>query len=409
VHGLFAWLRVLKYFSLIDTFQALVRVIERSICRLLMFASLLGVVLVGFTVAFHVAFGGEDDVFSTLRGSFVACVTAPAGGVDFDPILSKDDLLGPVLILLYIMIILFLLLTVFCALVVDCYSVCTYEMDEVKRLTKANPTAIFLRTYRKALNGVKLTGRESEEEKGGLDEQEIPLALLPEALQLSYGKTRKKMLSILDSAQKAIEEARLEKLRMQGLSTTGEPLHGDGGSAGASQAMMLSLQDKNSTLGSNGESMQGSQTLQPKEPEEEDPKDVVVSRVQMQRMLDDDRDLRAICNTSMAVDVVRQFKVDQSTVDPYEAVAKLQANVVKQLQDLEKKGANLTFDEMQTLRTVSQELHSALTDSQKEWRAELLSVMQMASLLSRSLVELTKKLDEVQVNQSTIKKRVKPV
>lgn len=407
VHGLFAWLRVLKYFSLIDSFQALVRVIERSMMRLIMFSSLLGVVTVGFTVAFHVAFGGEDDVFSTLRGSFVAVVTAPAGGVNFDPILKKDDLLGPILILMYIMIILFLLLTVFCALVVDCYSVCTYEMDEVKRTTKSNPTQIFLWTYWKALNGVKLTGKESEEDKGGPDEQEIPLALLPEALQLTYSETKNKMLQILDTAQKAITEAKLEKLRMQGLSTTGEPLHGDGGGAGAANATVQSLKDAMGSEADMGSTV-GTQGF-PAMPEEEDPKDVMVRRVQMQRMLDDDGDLREICQTGQAVDVVRQFKVDQSTVDPYEAVAKLQASVVKQLQDLEKKGANLTFDEMQTLRTVSQELHSALTDSQKEWRAELLSVMQMASLLSRSLVDLTKKLDEVQRNQNTIKKRVKPV
>lgn len=93
-------------------------------------------------------------------------------------------------------------------------------------------------------------------------------------------------------------------------------------------------------------------------------------------MLEDDPVLQEICGAERAVDVVRRFNVDQSGVDPYEAVAQLQASVAQKLEDLEQRGMDLTFDEMETLKTVSQELHSALTESQKEWRAELLTVMQ---------------------------------
>merc|ERR1712039_141482 len=136
------------------------------------------------------------------------------------------------------------------------------------------------------------------------------------------------------------------------------------------------------------------------EEQEEDPSVIVVSRVQLQRMLEDDPSLIEICGTTRAVDVVRRFRVDQSGVDPYEAVAQLQANVTKKLAEIEAHGATLTFDEMALLRSVSQELHSALTESQKEWRAELLTVMQMANLLSNALIMLTRQIEKVQLNHN---------
>merc|ERR1719263_1938580 len=100
---------------------------------------------------------------------------------------------------------------------------------------------------------------------------------------------------------------------------------------------------------------------------------------------------------------MRRFQVDQAEVDPYEAVARLQHQVAAMISELEgKPGHNLSFDELETLKVVSAELHGALTESQKEWRTELLSVMQMASLLSKSLVDLTRKMEQVQKNHNTL-------
>lgn len=71
-------------------------------------------------------------------------------------------------------------------------------------------------------------------------------------------------------------------------------------------------------------------------------------------------------------------------------------------------GHHLTFDELETLKVVSGELHSALTESQREWRTELLSVMQMASLLSKALVDLTRKMEQVQLNHNTLTSLIQP-
>jgi len=78
------------------------------------------------------------------------------------------------------------------------------------------------------------------------------------------------------------------------------------------------------------------------------------------------------------------------------------------LKDLEDKGMDLSFDQMEALKTVSQELHSALTESQKEWRSELLSVLQMASLLSKALIDLTTQLAKVQQNHNALEQKATP-
>merc|ERR1719253_2457540 len=129
---------------------------------------------------------------------------------------------------------------------------------------------------------------------------------------------------------------------------------------------------------------------------------IIVNRVQLQRMLDDNPVLQQICNTTRAVEVMRRFRIDNSGIDPYEEVARLQAAVTKKLEELEKGGYNLMFNEMETLKTVSSELHAALTESQKEWRSELLTVLQMASLLSEALSRLTVKMEKVQMNHNSL-------
>jgi len=134
---------------------------------------------------------------------------------------------------------------------------------------------------------------------------------------------------------------------------------------------------------------------------------LVVKRVQLQRMLDDDEVLQDICGRdaegrARAIDVIRRFQVNNTGVDPYDAVAQLQASVTKKLQEIEAGEKRLEFDEVEMLQTVSSELHSALTEAQKEWRGELLSVLQMATLLSRSLVQLTHNMEAVHSNHNEL-------
>lgn len=389
--SMFAWLRLLKYFALSHTFLGYVRVIERCICNLLLFGGLLFLVLFGFAVSLHVAYGTEDNIFSTIWGSFVAVIVAPGGGVDLSPILGHQDTLGPILIFMYIVVVFLLLLTVLMALCVDTYSVCLFELQTVFEETKRpNPMILFLYTYWKAVFKTRLVGKETVEQIGESNEQMISLAALPEAVQIQYLQEVRRMESIIANAENQIAEEKRKRMEDEDVFVT--TAHGDG------------MSDD----GDNQPTAPNAINHCPGPPEEEDLENMVVRRVQLQRMLDDFPVLAEICGTQRSVDVIRRFRVEELALDPYAAVEQLQKNVAEKLKELDERGMDLTFDEMEALKTVSQELHNSLTESQKEWRAELLSILQMASLLSKALIDLTGQLAKVQVNHNSLQTRADP-
>eukprot|EP00927_Polykrikos_kofoidii_P065497 TRINITY_DN61248_c0_g1_i1.p1 TRINITY_DN61248_c0_g1~~TRINITY_DN61248_c0_g1_i1.p1 ORF type:complete len:871 (+),score=212.53 TRINITY_DN61248_c0_g1_i1:79-2613(+) len=392
--GVLGWVKILKYFTLVSSIHGFVRVIERCLLNLAVFGGLLVIVLFGFACAFFIGYGGEDDIFSTLFGSFVACVVAPAGGVSFHPIFKNEDIMGPALIAAYFVAIFLLLLNTFMAICVDTYTVTMYELNEVTRITKHSPMKIFFWTYYfSVVEGVRLVGQETEEDKGAADEQSIPLTSLPEAIGSRFMATKRRMEAVKDAAENKIESERLELLQKKGLLED----DAEGGSRSQSKKYQPMIEDVPAPkipVKTNAEAFQ------------EEVGHIMVKRVQLQRMLDDDEVLQEICGTKRAIDLMRRFRVSVSGVDPYEAVAKLQANVAKKLREIG--NSKLTFDEIETLRTVSSEMHGALTESQKDWRNELLSVLQMATLLSKALIKLTQMMETVQHNHNDLAERCGP-
>jgi len=268
----------------------------------------------------------------------------------------------------------------------------------------SRPASIFLWTYWSALKGVKLVGKETLDEIGEVDEQQIKLNSLPDDIQQRYTRTKSYMEALLASVEVERETKKKQLMLAQGaFRDQPEALNPNHSSA------PLALQDDPGGL--RALAIQDSSPSPPPmaaqnpPPPSGEPTGIMVRRVQLQRMLDEDPILVEICGTSRAIDVIRRFRVDQSGVDPYAAIADLQSNVARKLEELEEQGMDLSFDELETLRQVSTELHAALTEAQREWRSELLTVMQMASLLSHSLIELTRKLEAIQINHNNFSTR----
>jgi len=373
------------------------------------------VVLFGFAASIYIGYGTESGIFSSLWSTFVAVAVAPVGGVDFAPLFANGDVAAPIIMFLYIIIVILLVLTTFNAIQLDCYTVTSYQLADIKRHAppgaSGNPTIIFLWTYINALKGVKLVGKETHEDIGDPEDQIIALSSLPESVAVQYMVTRKYMEKMIMGAMDQIEEEKLQRKRENGFPITeDDEFHAkqkamEGARRIGVSGDTLALADMSQEdieLQEYGEDPAKAATSA-------DMKGILVSRVQLQRMLEDDSRLVEVCSTHKAVEVMRRFRVDQSGEDPYEVVARLQASVTEKLKELEEQGVGLEFNEMETLRVMSQELHSALTESQKEWRAELLSVLQMASLLSTALIDLTKKLEQVQVNHTELAIRAAPL
>lgn len=371
------------------------------------YSALLSVSLFGFAVAIYIGFGTEAGIYNSIWSTFVAVATAPAGGVDLGPVIDKNNsLVAPIILFSYIIVVVLLVLTTFNAIQIDSYSVTTYELLTLKRHkapgSGGDPTVIFIWTYLNALKGVKLVGKETNEDIGGPEDQIIALSSLPEPVAAKYYYVRRKMERMKERAQGKIEDQKKQKLIEAGIGLENLDLD-EAKQRRKSTNSALALVDQ--------ADLDDVDDLDEEEkmPTSQEMAGIMVNRVQLQRMLDEDPKLAEICSSNKAVDVVRRFRVDQTGDDPFEVVARLQASVASKLAEIEGLGTDLNFDEVETLRVMSQELHSALTESQKEWRAELLSVLQLASLLSTALIDLTKKIEQVQLNHTELAIRAAPL
>jgi len=351
-------------------FQVLVRVVERCLHQLCIFASLLLTLFVGFAVAFYMGFGNKVHLFSTFHGSFFSMFFLLVGGVDLGPILENADALGAALFFSFLIIAWFLLFNIFMAIVLDIYTLAQLLRRSPEFENYENPMGVFLWTFSNKLQGNALVGKESEDDIGRPDEQHIALALLPEDLQEEYHKSNEEKLALLDESVNWLK------------------------STGRNMKEVLALEDVQ---------RKARPSTMPLGQEAATADDTIVSRVQIQRMMNENENLQEVLGTKRAIDVIRQFRIEKEP-DPYDVVTRLQKNVIKKLHELEDANLKLTFGEIESLKMVSQGLHDALTEVQTQWREELTAVLTMSSHLSKALVDLTKTLGNVQVNHKKIEK-----
>lgn len=352
----------MKYFTLIPCFQVHVRVLERCVVSLLQFLCVFLFIIRGFSIAFYLGFGGDYDLFESISSATFSLIFASAVGLNFEPIFAKGLMIGEVIFFLYLAIVWFFILNIFMAMLVDVYSTFRSEHErlrELNRNSEGTPMIVFIWTYYNALKGVKLVGHEPEENVGTKDEQSIALACLPKDVTKRFWDTQARMEAMFEEANNSL---RSKKRMTYVLSRKNAP-------------PQLTLENTKK-----------------------------VSRVQLQRLMHADPVLKSLLGTSRAIDVVRRFRVVAGEGDQYEIVSRLQALVAKKLNELTEglNGMKLSFDEVEGLKTVSHELQGALTEVQRQWRQEITVLLQMSSLLSKSISKLTRNLGKVQENHTDI-------
>merc|ERR1719281_234516 len=116
-----------------------------------------------------------------------------------------------------------------------------------------------------------------------------------------------------------------------------------------------------------------------------------ISRLQLQRLMDDSHEIQEMLGAKRAIDVIRRFRADAGP-DPYTEITRMQENVIVKLDHLEKIGLHLEFKEIESLKMVSNGLNDALTEVQNQWRTELTTLLESCSTISNHLIDLTQKL-----------------
>lgn len=131
----------------------------------------------------------------------------------------------------------------------------------------------------------------------------------------------------------------------------------------------------------------------------------VISRIQIQRLLDEDDELCKILGTDKAIDVIRRFSLPEfvnTEARAFDEIQRLQENVFTKLEEFEHLDAQLEFGCIESLKLVSTGLHEALSDVQNQWRAELTAVLETTNNLAATLNQMTKKLEVTQMNHSAV-------
>jgi hypothetical protein len=380
---LFSWTKVFKYLSLSKTFRVLIGTLESCCFQLFIFSFLYLSITVGFTIAFVIGFGAADTtdgLYASFGGCFFTLFFMLVGGVNLEPILGRQSVsymtnwvLRYLLFCAYMVLIALLLFNFFMSIVIDTYTRVNIQLFGNDRTAdqRKNPCMVFLYTYYYKFRGVHLV-KDDEENIGHPDEQYVELNLLPGFLADAWKTKQAALLEMIQDSEMKANETR-EKARNEANSTSVSKL-----------GRRLSLGSKN-TPGSKSIAVEAAQSQLPTLNMK------VISRLQLQRLMDDAPEIGEVLGAKRAIDVIRRFRTERGP-DPYTEITRLQENVILKLDQLERVGLNLEFTEVESLRMVSNGLNDALTDVENQWRAELTQLLESCSAISNHLIDLTDRL-----------------
>jgi len=254
----------------------------------------------------------------------------------------------------------------FMAIVIDTYSRVSIQLSsftpEAQR--KKNPCMVFLYTYYYKWRGMQLV-TEDEEDMGSSDEQYIEVSALPHFLADVWKSKQAALTEMIAEAERMQEAAR--EANAKASMKPGAFMKGSNFFTG-SKASKASKSSSGKALNSN-----------------------FISRLQLQRLLDDSPEIQDILGAKRAIDVIRRFRADAGP-DPYTEITRMQENVIIKLDHLEKIGLHLEFKEIESLKMVSNGLNDALTEVQNQWRYELTQLLESCSSISNHLIDLTDRM-----------------
>lgn len=394
------WLKGFKYLCMLNQFRLLVRILEKCGKELIVFGFVLLFVFAGFAVCFFVAYGGTDANFSTMQGSFLVIFFLLMDGYRVDPWWFSPGKLQimPIVFFCYIIIVYFVLLNVFLAIVLDVYSFTNHLfVIQVERIKgKPNPMAVFVRTYIAWLKGISLIRNENEENLRSED-LSIDLELLPGLVRRKWIEKKRKMQRVADQS-------------FAGLTLFPEDeglLFQKGKGAGADWMLPNTRMDMAKMLNAKP-SMPVSVYDIPRGMLKQ-----TISRMQLQRLMDEDNSMPLLLGEKKAVNVIRKFRKrlpDEEEDEPsddeggYEnrQVKKTQADVFGRIDELERVPPEVELPKIPQIVAMTEDMSHALSEVQNQFRVQLTGIIEATANLFEHLVELTQGVDAVRNNHEEV-------
>jgi len=287
------------------------------------------------------------------------------GGVNLESVFLMRPALGTCLYVAYLFLVVLLLFNFFMAIVIDVYSYVSIQMADFapEAKYKKNALMVFLYTYFHKLRGVQLV-KEDEENIGMPDEQYIELNCLPGYVSEAWVNKQRELQTMLIDAERKMEGSKQSHSALANIGSKMRPTMFGGKAPSKSKERVPRVNDQ------------------------------IISRLQLQRLIDSEPQLQEVLKAKRAIDVVRRFRTERGP-DPATEYFSMQENVILKLDQLEKVGLQIDFSDVEILKMVSNGLNDALTEVQNQWRSELTILLESASKISSDLIEMTTKLQQV--------------
>lgn len=381
------WVKPFKYLCMVGYFRRIVRIMEQCVMKLAIFTVMLVVVMFGFSVAFFVGFGGQEEEYAILPNAFLSLTFLLLEGYNLDPAwFTKGTLqLMPLVYLFYIVVMYFVLLNIFVAVVVDIYA----TSPEKRGNTGENPMVIFVWTYYNAFIGSSLI-QEDVVQNLRTEDFSIRLELLPGMVRRKWIERKRRMQKIAGKICEGLElfpgEDYLAEDNRQSLTDWQLP----------SSSLEL-------------EKMKKPEPLKPVNiydiPERALQEEV--SMQQLQRLMDEDETLPLLLNTTEAVEVIRRFKQGRDAgifampMNP-EQVKSLQSQVFGRIEHLETFNTDDAAPDVPEVMELAEAMSGAVTDVRNNFRMQLTSIIEATAQLFEHLVDLTQGIDAIRCNHEEV-------
>eukprot|EP00397_Hematodinium_sp_SG-2012_P007724 GEMP01007774.1.p1 GENE.GEMP01007774.1~~GEMP01007774.1.p1 ORF type:complete len:878 (+),score=114.76 GEMP01007774.1:252-2636(+) len=390
---LLVWIKFSKYLCLNGHFRPFLRVFRRCAKELMVFLMILVVLFFGFAVAFHIAFGDEQDIFATLESSSLVLYFFLLGGFRvnyqewFAP--GAGDSSRPLLFLLFFFLVYFICFNIFMAIVLDAYTMVEILHHEPSDGQK-NPMIVFLISYYFSIKGITFVTDADMQEP---EVQSIELRLLPGLVRSKWAEKKKRM-QVFGSPTKGQKDGQTKggDEDKPGIASTLARWK----AAAAAKILPVSALEarKMGDLPPKKQPRTNMYAVDTLSPHDE------ITITQLQRLLNDDLTIRLLLGASKAAEVIRRFKFKDADDD--EEVGVLQNSVLHKLDLLEKSGLEMEARQVPQIREISDSLDGIYSEIQNRWRAEVTSVLELASMLSEGLIQLTKNLERVAENHRLV-------
>jgi len=386
VIGLLVWTRMIKGLALIGPFRTAIKVLERTVWTMTWYVlPVLVAVSIGFGYGLTVLL---PDDFRTFSDGFYGIFFIFAHGIDLLPqALEKPEISGPILAV-YVLLMCVLLPSICVAVALRCYIQYMEELKEADeqhmhdKLAVAPPgvdmnrwwhkdvVSAFIFTWLWRIKGIELY-KEPDEDIGFPEEQDIDLALLPEIVQKRWIERKAELIEIVENRPKTL------RLTAALSSKFGERI----------SRLMSSLSKAQSKFFARFTMSANTRQINIIEGSDPAGANNKISRIQLQRLLDLDKDLASLLKEDCghknglvrAIDVIRKFKTPAAASKVMVLTALLGSAGVR---------SDGSAD------SVRKGLREVLNEFEASWKEQFTSVMEAVTSVIEELAELTELIDE---------------